>query len=262
MTTHSTPPQPRTIDAGADVQPAPEVLDGELLDGPDYARRPLPAVLPPWLRSRRTAAATLRWAIRYAARHLGFHLIRAPGYALGLVWWMVRGTGRALAAGFGWVSARSEYRPVITAAREANRWDLVLELIAERRALARVRISTTAWLALSAAATTMAAVLTLGKTFQWCTAAAAALAAAWLGRPRTTAMLPPGPALPVQLELSADILTAALRAAGLVKTDAVPQLITHSASTTHSFCCSLVHQYREPLRQLRVRLVTLAGLVR
>jgi len=208
------------------VQPASEVLDGELLDGPDYARRPLPAVLPPWLRSRRTALATLRWAIHYAARHLGFHLIRAPGYALGLVWWMVRGTGRALAAGFGWVSARSEYRPVITAAQEANRWDLVLELIAERRALARVRISTTAWLALSAAATTTAAVLTLGKPFGWCTALAAALAAAWLGRPRTTPMLPPGPVLPVQLELSADILTAALRAAGLVKVDAVPQLVT------------------------------------
>jgi DNA segregation ATPase FtsK/SpoIIIE, S-DNA-T family len=208
------------------VEPAPEVLDGELLDGPDYARRPLPAVLPPWLRSRRTAAATLRWAIHYAARHLGFHLIRAPGYALGLVWWMVRGTGRALAAGFGWVSARSEYRPVITAVRETNRWDLVLELISERRALACVRITTTAWLALSAAATTTAGVLALGKPFEWCTALVAALAAAWLGRPRTTPMLPPGPVLPVQLELSADILTAALQAAGLVKTDAVPQLIT------------------------------------
>ena len=208
------------------MEPAPEVLDGELLDGPDYARRPLPAVLPPWLRSRRTALATLRWAIHYAARHLGFHLIRAPGYALGLVWWMVRGTGRALATGFGWVSARSEYRPVITAAREANRWDLVLELIAERRALARVRITTTAWLALSAAATTTAGVLTLGKTFGWCVAAAAAVAAVWLGRPRTAPILPAGPALPMQLELSADILTAALRAAGLVKADAIPQLVT------------------------------------
>jgi len=206
------------------VEPASEVLDGELLDGPDYARRPLPAVLPPWLRSRRTAAATLRWAIHYAARHLGFHLIRAPGYALGLVWWMVRGTGRALAAGFGWVSARSEYRPIITAAREVNRWDLVLELIAERRALARLRISTTAWLALSAAATTTAAVLTLGNTFGWCVAAAAAVAAVWLGRPRTAPILPAGPALPIQLELSGGILTAALRAAGLGKADAVAQL--------------------------------------
>jgi len=239
MTTHSTPPQPRTTDAAADVAPAPEVLDGDLLEGPDYARRPLPAVLPPWLRSRRTAAATLQWAIHYAARHLGFHLIRAPGYALGLVWWMVRGTRRALAAGFGWVSARSEYRPVITAARETNRWDLVLELIAERRALARVRISTTAWLVLSAAATTTAAVLTLGKTFEWCTALAAALAAAWLGRPRTTAMLPPGPVLPVQLELSADILTAALRAAGLVKADAVAQLITPPLRDGHGWAVTL-----------------------
>jgi S-DNA-T family DNA segregation ATPase FtsK/SpoIIIE len=213
-------------DTAADLEPAPEVLDGELLEGLDYARRPLPAVLPPWLASRRTALATLRWGVRYAGRHLGFHLVRAPGYALGLVWWMLRGTGWALAAGFGWVSARSEYRPVITAAREADRWDLVLELVAERRALARVRITTTAWLALSAAATTTAGVLTLGKTFGWCVAAVAVVAAVWLGRPRTAPVLPTGPMLPVQLELSADMLTAALRAAGLVKVDATPQLVT------------------------------------
>ena len=133
MTTHPTPPSPAAGTA-ADLEPAPPVLDGELLDAPDYTRRPLPTVLPAWLRSRRAAVATLRWAVRYAARHLGFHLVRIPGYALGLAWWMLRGTGRALAVALGWVSARVEYRSVITAAREANKWDLVLELVAERRA--------------------------------------------------------------------------------------------------------------------------------
>jgi S-DNA-T family DNA segregation ATPase FtsK/SpoIIIE len=39
-------------------------------------------------------------------------------------------------------------------------------------------------------------------------------------------VFPPGPILPVQLELSADMLTDALRAAGLVKADATPQLVT------------------------------------
>jgi DNA segregation ATPase FtsK/SpoIIIE, S-DNA-T family len=224
---------------GTEVEPAPQVLDGELLDGLDYARRPLPAVLPPWLRSRRTAAATLRWAVRYAARHLGFHLVRAPGYALGLAWWMLRGTGRAITTGVGWVSARGEYRPMITAAREANRWDLVLDLITERRALTRLRISTTAWLALSAAATTTAGVLALGKTFGWCVAVAAAVAAVWLGRPRTTPVLPAGPVLPVQLELSAEMLTAALRAAGLVKADATPQLVTPPLRDGHGWAVTL-----------------------
>ena len=226
MTTQPTPPPSPAIGGSAAVEPAPDVLDGELLDGPDYTQRPLPAVLPPWLRSRRTATATLRWAARYAMRHLGFHFVRVPGYALGLAWWMLRGTGRALVAGFGWISARSEYRPVITAAREANRWDAVLELIAERRALARDRLTITAWLAFSAAATTTAGVLALGKTFAWWVAGLAAVGAAWLGRSRTTPVLPPGPVLPVQLELSVDMLTAALRAAGLVKADATPQLVT------------------------------------
>ncbi|MDQ2883349.1 MAG: cell division protein FtsK [Actinomycetota bacterium] len=216
MTTHQ---------SGAELQPAPEVLEGELLD-PDYTQRPLPVVLPPWLRSRRTALATLRWAVRYAARQLGFHVVRAPGYALGLALWMLRGAGRAIAAAFGWVSARGEYRPLITAARETKRWDQVRELVTERRALARVRITITAWLTLSAAAVGAAGLLTLGKAFGWWVALAAGLGAVWLGRPRTAPLLPPGPVLPVALELSADMLTAALRAAGLVKADAVPQMVT------------------------------------
>ncbi len=219
---------------GADLEPAPEVLDEQ-----DYTRRPLPAVLPPWLRSRRSALATLRWAARYTGRHLGFHAVRAPGYGLGLLWWMVRGATRAIAAAFRWVSARGEYRPLITAAREAKRWDLVRELITERRALARVRITTTAWLALSATAAGAAGVLTLGEAFGWCVALVAELAALWLGRPRTAPLLPVGPVLPVALELSADMLTAALRAAGLVKADATPQLVTPALRDGHGWAVTL-----------------------
>ncbi len=235
MTTHPSPP----AETATEMEPALEVLDGELLDGPDYTRRPLPAVLPPWLGSRRTALATLRWAIRYAGRHLGFHLLRAPGYALGLVWWTLRGTGRALAAAYRWVSARGEYWPLITAAREGNRWDLVRELIIERRALARVRTTTTAWLTLSAVAAATAGVLMLGKTFGWCVALLAAVGAVWQGRPRTTPALPLGPVLPVQLELSADMLTAALRAAGLIKADAAPQLVTPPLRDGHGWAVTL-----------------------
>lgn len=227
MTTRqSPPPPPWPTDTGAELEPAPEVLEGELLGDQDYARRPLPMVLPPWLRSRRTALAALRWAVRYAARHAGFHAVRAPGYALGLAWWALRGVARAIAAAFHWVSARGEYRPLITAARETKRWDLVHELITERRALARVRTTTTAWLALSAAAAGAAGFLTLGNAFGWCVALAAGLGALWLGRPHTAPLLPPGPVLPVQLDLSVDMLTAALRAAGLVKSDATPQMVT------------------------------------
>ncbi len=236
------PPPPhagRWPATGTEVEPAPEVLDGELLDERDYTRRPLPVVLPPWLRSRRTALATLRWAAHYAARHLGFHAVRAPGYVLGLAWWMLRGAGRAIAAAFGWVSARGEYRPLITAAREAKRWDLVRELVIERRALGRVRATITAWLALSAAASGAAGFLTLGKEFGWCGALVAGLAALWLGRPHTAPLLPPGPVLPVQLDLSADMLTAALRAAGLVKADATPQLVTPPLRDGHGWAVTL-----------------------
>ncbi|MBW0010002.1 MAG: hypothetical protein JO063_07785, partial [Pseudonocardiales bacterium] len=56
--------------AGVQMQRAPEVLEGELVGEPECVRRPMPVVLPPWLRSRETARATLRWAAEYAARHV------------------------------------------------------------------------------------------------------------------------------------------------------------------------------------------------
>ncbi len=238
MTTHPSPPH-RVPDAKAALEQAPEVLDGEVFEGPDYARRPLPTVLPPWLGSRRTALATLRWALRYAARHLGFHLVRAPGYTLGVAWWMLRGVARTLAAAFSWVSARGEYRPLIVAAREAKRWDLVRDLITERRTLARARITITAWLTLSATATTAGGVLALGTTFLECLALVAALGAVWLGRPRTAPVFPSSPVLPIQLELSVDMLTAALRAAGLVKADATPQFLTPPLRDGHGWAVTL-----------------------
>jgi DNA segregation ATPase FtsK/SpoIIIE, S-DNA-T family len=217
------PPSPAT---GGELEPVPEVLDGELVSELDYTRRAMPVVLPPWLRSRDTARATLRWAGKYAGRHVAFHAVRAPAYGLALAWWALRGAGRVVAAGFGWVSVRGEYRPLIAAARDAKRWDLVRDLITERRALARVRMKTTAWLTVSGGSVGAAGFVTVGPAFGWWVATGAGLGALWVGRPRTAPVLPPGPVLPVALELSADMLTDALRAAGLVKADATPQLVT------------------------------------
>ena len=81
------------------VVPTPEVLKGELLRAQDYIRRPMPVVLPLWLRSRDTAWATVRWALEYAGRHVAFHAWRAPAYGLALSWWTLRGAARAIAAG-------------------------------------------------------------------------------------------------------------------------------------------------------------------
>src|SRR6185437_11792070 len=105
--------------------PTPEVLDSELVGRPEFTRRSMPVVLPAWLRSWESALGTLRWAVRYATRHVGFHAWRSPAYGLALCWWTLRGIARVLAAGFRWVSVRGEYQPLITAAREAKRWDLV-----------------------------------------------------------------------------------------------------------------------------------------
>ena len=217
----------------------PEVLDGELVSELDYTPRAMPLVLPPWLRSRKTAVGTLRWAAEYAGRQVAFHVVRAPGYGLALVWWVLRGAARAIATALGWVSVRREYRPLITAAREAKRWDLVRDLITERRALARVRIKTTAWLTVSGGSAGAAGFVTIGPMFGWWVATTAGLGALWLGRPRDTPVLPPGPVLPVHLDLSPDMLTDALRAAGLVKADATPQWVTPPLRDGHGWAVTL-----------------------
>jgi S-DNA-T family DNA segregation ATPase FtsK/SpoIIIE len=209
--------------AGEQAQPAPE---GELLGELECLRWPMPMVLPLWLRSRQTTLGTLRWAVKYAGLHLAFHAWHAPAYGLALSWWTLRGAARAITTGIGWVSVRTEYQPLITAAREAKRWELVRDLIGERRELARVRIKTTAWLTVSGGSAGVAGFMLAGPAFGWWVTTGAGVGALWLGRPRTAPVLPAGPALPVRLELSADMLTDALRAAGLVKTDATPQLVT------------------------------------
>ena len=154
---------PTTSGTAAQLDPATEV-DRQDSGERDFTQRPLPVVLPPWLRSLTTARATLWWALRYAGRHLGFHLVRAPGYGLALCWWTLRGAARGITTALRWVTMRREYRPLVTAAREAKRWELVRDLISERRALARTRIITTAWLALSAGASCVAGFLTWGRT--------------------------------------------------------------------------------------------------
>ncbi|MGH3808669.1 MAG: hypothetical protein ACRDRU_18985 [Pseudonocardiaceae bacterium] len=170
---------------------------------------------------------------------MAFHAWRTPAYGLALSWWTLRGAARAIAAGFGWVSVRGEYRPLITAARDVKRWDLVRDLITERRALARVRMKTTAWLTLSGGSAGAAGFVLAGPVFGWCALAGAGVGALWIGRPRTAPVLPVGPALPVALELSADMLTDALRAAGLVKTDATPQLVTPPLRDGHGWAVTL-----------------------
>ncbi|MGH3427916.1 MAG: hypothetical protein ACRDQZ_10185, partial [Mycobacteriales bacterium] len=85
-------PFPTSVSGGVEL--APEVLEGELLSEAEYARRPMPVVLPLWLRSRQTALSTARWAVEYAGRHVAFHAWRAPAYGLALSWWTLRGAAR------------------------------------------------------------------------------------------------------------------------------------------------------------------------
>jgi uncharacterized membrane protein len=64
------PAGPQMPATGTRLAPTPEVLDGELVGRPEFTRRPMPVVLPTWLRSWEIALGTLRWALRRAPHRL------------------------------------------------------------------------------------------------------------------------------------------------------------------------------------------------
>src|SRR5215470_19227440 len=84
-------PDPHAAPAGAELDRAVEIVDAELVDGPDNTsagpeppgrgqreRRP---VLAPWLRDRAQFVATVRWAVAHAGHVVAFHTVRLPLYA-------------------------------------------------------------------------------------------------------------------------------------------------------------------------------------
>ncbi|ASO21056.1 S-DNA-T family DNA segregation ATPase FtsK/SpoIIIE [Actinoalloteichus hoggarensis] len=218
---HDEQPTTAPAESGAVVGP---VLHGELVDAPPVP----PTVLPPWLRDRATASATVRWAADFAGRHALFHLVRLPVYGARIAWWTVRGAVIAVGRGWRWITARDEFADEIRAHRTAGRLAEARELNALRREVRRGRMRLSAVGLLVGAGGIGAAWVWLPAFGTWATLTsfAAVGGAAWLGHPVGAPIATAAPSLPTRVDMTADMLTAALRAAGLVKGEATPALVT------------------------------------
>jgi S-DNA-T family DNA segregation ATPase FtsK/SpoIIIE len=223
------PTQQPYPDAAEDVPEDAEAVSGEVVlydDGPDadaqvevWGEEPsFPAIVPSWARSlegwRWQADLQLR-RVWFEAR---FHAWRSPRYTLRFAVRSLVGTGRGIRLLWGWVfDAEARQLRRQTALRSDDRANReYLALVAQRNDYVKVRGTVAATSLVGAAA----GLLIEWNTFPvgvWVEAAAALAVAAWHGGPHEDPGLFDTPDTPIQLDLSADSLNSAFRAAGLLK---------------------------------------------
>jgi S-DNA-T family DNA segregation ATPase FtsK/SpoIIIE len=100
---------------GTDLEPAPEAVEGELVDEPAPAPVPTGAtvwrppgqlhpVVAPWLRDRLELRSRIEWAARYVWHTSRFHAVRLPLYGARVLAASPRGAFRSVAGAGRWVS--------------------------------------------------------------------------------------------------------------------------------------------------------------
>jgi S-DNA-T family DNA segregation ATPase FtsK/SpoIIIE len=195
---------------GAEIYAEPP----ERRPGRQSARRP---VLAPWLRDGRQFAATLRWAMTYAA-HLGaFHAVRLPLYAGRLALTSPRGVGRAVAGWWRWVFD-TEASPLRRQTVERLEADTYIVLSRQRNVRVRARLR------FSGAVAGLATLALLVGMIAWPRALTlAALAGVellgWVGRRPDRPIVTPATLTQAVRKLTPDVVVRAFISAGLCRED-------------------------------------------
>ncbi|GCE01555.1 FtsK/SpoIIIE domain-containing protein [Embleya hyalina] len=177
------------------------------------------APVPEWLVSSEVRKAQAEQVKVWAAWHAKYHAARLPVYAARMIGMALRGLGRGIAWTWRYATA-ADHAPEIRDARKAGDYRMVKTLVKDRTKTAKKRLITTGIVAgagvvgviVTAALAGLIAVTALG---------AAAITAAVLGG-RTTrdgeiAPIVDTPAVPVEVELGADMLRAAMVDATMIK---------------------------------------------
>ncbi|MFI9610366.1 FtsK/SpoIIIE domain-containing protein [Streptomyces sp. NPDC052023] len=205
--------------APADVAPVVEAVDRP--DNPlaDWLTVPEQPILPPWARSWRSLTANAEALGRLCAWHARFHALRAPKYAFRMAWLAVKGLVRAV-RGLWPTLAASEHSAGVKALRAQVKVKPEDVVLAAQYVLAhRERTLARRW-RWGAAATAVAATAVgwylAPLPLQAGMLLAATVPLAHLGRGEGTQLLD-NPTPPLRVDMSAQQLNDALRAAGLLK---------------------------------------------
>jgi len=133
---------------GPDGLPVPEVLEGELVDGPDLPALGEPVwkggantrpILPAWLTSVADLKTAAGWVWSYTWRTTAFHAVRLPVYAGKLALRSPRGGYRVTRTVFGWVFD-AEGSPVRSEVIRQGNYEGYVKLTDRRNDRVRLRL--------------------------------------------------------------------------------------------------------------------------
>lgn len=201
-----------------------EAPEGEAVDRPDnpladWLTVPDVPILPAWARSAASIKANTVALGRLCLWHSRYHLLRAPKYALRAAWLATKGLWRAVRGLWPTLTAHDQTAPVKALRAQVKVKPEDVETAARYALAHRQRTLTRRW-RFGAAATAVAATAVgwylAPLPVQAGMAAAIALPLAYLGRGDDVQLLD-NPTPPIRVDMSAQQLNDALRAAGLLK---------------------------------------------
>jgi len=206
-------------DSGGEVEPAPEVLEGEIVPDASPATWTPPTIqrreiVPPWVRDAEQRRAAARWAAGHALHSAKWHSARLPLVVLRIGGNAPRGLGRASVAWRDWVFDR-EAHALRQAAANGNDYSAYKQLAELRNARVKVRLVITA----VAAVLVLVGMLVAGYYYppaKWWLLASALAVSGVAGARRSGRPLLVGAAVPQRYtRLTEGIVLRALEAAGL-----------------------------------------------
>ncbi|MGW7239721.1 FtsK/SpoIIIE domain-containing protein [Streptomyces sp. NPDC054804] len=220
--------QPKVTLIKWEPEPAPPAPDGTVeveavdrADNPlaDWLTTPDVPILPVWARSRQSITANVTALGRLCVWHCQYHALRVPKYAFRMAWLAVKGLFRAVRGLWPTLTAHDRTAAVraLKAQVKAQPEDVELAvryaLLHRERTLAR----RARWGAAAAAVAATAVGWYLAPVpVQAAMAAAVTVPLAYLGRGDDVQLLD-NPTPPLRVDMSAQQLNDALRAAGLLK---------------------------------------------
>ncbi|WP_435245296.1 FtsK/SpoIIIE domain-containing protein [Streptomyces sp. NRRL F-5630] len=222
-------PTPTTVpETAASPEETTPAGAGEAVDAPDnvladWLTVPDVPVLPVWARSRASLTATVKAAGRLAWWHARYHAVRTPKYLFKAVWLAARGFFRAARGLWPTLSAQDHSAQVKALRAQVKARPEDVELATRLQIAHLKRTHTRRWRFGAAAVAVAAAVTGLAladPVMQTSIAAAVMTPLAYLGRDKETRLLDQA-VPPLRVDMSAQQLNEALRAAGLLKTPSV-----------------------------------------
>ncbi|MGW0922008.1 FtsK/SpoIIIE domain-containing protein [Streptomyces sp. NPDC002755] len=227
----TTPPGPAVLTVVPDPAPAaaaaPTVVAGPAVEAVDLPGNPLAdwltapeaPVLPVWARSRASVIANVRAFGRLTWWHTRYHSFRTPKYLVKTVLLAARGFFRAAAGLWPTLSAQDHSAVVKALRAQSKARPEDVELAARLQIAHGIRTRARRWRFGAAAAAVAAAALGVALApplLQAGIGAAVITPLAYLGRGKETRLLDQA-APPLKVDMSAQQLNEALRAAGLLK---------------------------------------------